>query len=129
MKANSKVVGDVVTVQTALATGEVDIIVGGGEFAVSVLHEREPEPRLDAAESGRGPLEQAIGVFAASKKKELAVQFVKYIMSPEGQGTSRHLLLLLGHARQLQGHPHRRAEERSCAGTSSRSSSPIPIAT
>ncbi len=86
MKANSKVVGDVVTVQTALATGEVDIIAGGGEFAVSVLNKENPNLDWMLPDQGGVRWQQAIGIFAASKKKELATQFVKYIMSPAGQG-------------------------------------------
>jgi spermidine/putrescine transport system substrate-binding protein len=86
MKANSKVVGDVVTVQTALATGEVDLIAGGGEFAVSVLHKENPNLDWVLPDQGGVRWQQAIGVFAASKKKDLAVQFVKYILSPAGQG-------------------------------------------
>ena len=43
MKELSAVVRDVVQVQTALATGEVDIIAGGGEFSVSVLHKENPD--------------------------------------------------------------------------------------
>ena len=37
MKANSKLVGDVTASQTALATGEVDILVGGGEWVTAGL--------------------------------------------------------------------------------------------
>jgi hypothetical protein len=35
MKPNVKMVGDIVSVQNALVTGDVDIIVSGAEFAVS----------------------------------------------------------------------------------------------
>ena len=37
MKANAKLVGEVVASQTALATGEVDILVGGGEWVTAGL--------------------------------------------------------------------------------------------
>jgi spermidine/putrescine transport system substrate-binding protein len=86
MKELSALVGDVVQVQTALATGEVDIIAGGGEFAVSVLHRENPALDWVLPNQGGVRWQQAIGVFAASKKKDLAVKFVQYILSPEGQG-------------------------------------------
>ena len=35
MKANAKLVGEVTASQTALATGEVDILVGGGEWVTA----------------------------------------------------------------------------------------------
>ena len=37
MKANAKLVGEVTASQTALATGEVDILVGGGEWVTAGL--------------------------------------------------------------------------------------------
>lgn len=86
MKELSALVGDVVQVQTALATGEVDIIAGGGEFAVSVLHNENPALDWVLPNQGGVRWQQAIGVFAASKKKNLAVEFLQYILSPEGQG-------------------------------------------
>ncbi|CAB1061136.1 ABC transporter, substrate-binding protein (cluster 1, maltose/g3p/polyamine/iron) [Olavius sp. associated proteobacterium Delta 1] len=86
MKELSALVGDVVQVQTALATGEVDIIAGGGEFAVSVLHNENPALDWVLPNQGGVRWQQAIGVFAASKKKDLAVEFLQYILSPEGQG-------------------------------------------
>jgi spermidine/putrescine transport system substrate-binding protein len=86
MKEHSVLVGDVVQVQTALATGEVDIIAAGGEFAVSVLHKENPAMDWVLPDQGGVRWQQAIGVFAASKRKDLAVKFVQYILSPEGQG-------------------------------------------
>lgn len=86
MKELSAVVGDVVTVQTALATGEVDIIAGGGEFAVSVLHKENPALDWVLPDQGGVRWQQAIGVFAASKNKDMAKNFVRYILGPEGQG-------------------------------------------
>ena len=86
IKEYSALVGDVVQVQTALATGEVDIIAGGGEFAVSVLHKENPALDWVLPDQGGVRWQQAIGVFSASKKKDLALKFVQYVLSPEGQG-------------------------------------------
>ena len=45
-------------------------------------------PALDWVLPNQGGVrwQQAIAVFAASKKKDLAVKFLQYILSPEGQG-------------------------------------------
>jgi spermidine/putrescine transport system substrate-binding protein len=42
LRAASKQVADVVAAQTALATGEVDIVVGGGEWLTAVLAAENP---------------------------------------------------------------------------------------
>ena len=85
LKAASKQVGDVVSTQTALATGEVDIVVGGGEWLTAVL--AADNPNLDWTIPKQGALRwaQSIGVLEASTQKDAAMQFVKYITSPEGQ--------------------------------------------
>jgi len=86
MKPNVKMVGDIVSVQNALVTGSVDVIVGGAEFTVSNL--MPDNPQLDWVISDQGGLiwNQGIGILADSERKELAAEFVKWIMSPEGQG-------------------------------------------
>jgi spermidine/putrescine transport system substrate-binding protein len=85
LKALSALTGDVVSVQTALATGEVDIIVGGGEYVTGVLNAEDPSLDWILPDQGGIRWQQAIGVMADSEQKELATEFVKYIVSPEGQ--------------------------------------------
>ena len=85
LKENSALVGDVVTSQTALATGQVDILAGGGEFATAALHRETPDLDWVLPDDGGVRWMQAIGVFAASQKQKLATEFVKYILTPEGQ--------------------------------------------
>lgn len=85
MKAASKLVGDVVSSQTALATGEVDILVGGGEWVTAVLSAEKPDLDWVIPEQGGLRWSQSIGVMADSEKKDLALKFVQYIASPEGQ--------------------------------------------
>lgn len=85
LKGQAALIGDVVTVQTALATGEVDIIAGGGEYAVAGLHAENPSFDWVLPDDGGIRWMQAIGVFEQSERKELATEFVKYILSPEGQ--------------------------------------------
>jgi spermidine/putrescine transport system substrate-binding protein len=85
LKAASKQVSDVVSAQTALATGEVDIVVGGGEWLTAVL--AADNPNLDWTIPKQGALRwaQSIGVLEGSTRKDAALEFVKYITSPEGQ--------------------------------------------
>jgi spermidine/putrescine transport system substrate-binding protein len=85
LKANSALVGDITTVQTALSTGEVDIIVGGGEFIVSGLSVENPN--LDWVLPSQGGIrwEQTLGIFKDSTRKDLAKKFIQYILSPDAQ--------------------------------------------
>ena len=85
MRANAALVGDVVTSQTALATGQVSILAGGGEYAVAGLKAEKPNLDWVLPDVGGVRWQQAIGVFAASAKKEAATKFVQYVLSPEGQ--------------------------------------------
>jgi len=86
LKANSAMVGDVTTVQQALASGSVDILVGGGEWVTAGI--AKDNPNLDYVIPTQGGIrwQQGLGIFAASKNKDLAKKFVQYIVSPEGQG-------------------------------------------
>jgi len=85
IRANAALVGDVTTSQTALATGKVSIIAGGGEYSVAGLAKEKPNLDWVLPDVGGIRWQQAIGVFAASKKQKAATQFVQYILSPEGQ--------------------------------------------
>jgi spermidine/putrescine transport system substrate-binding protein len=85
IRANAALVGDVVTSQTALATGQVGILLGGGEYAVAGLQADQPNLDWVLPDVGGVRWQQAIGVMAASEKKEAATQFVQYVLSPEGQ--------------------------------------------
>lgn len=81
----SRLVGEVVASQTALATGEVDIVVGGGEWLTAGLAAERPELVWTIPEQGAVRWAQAIGVLETSEKKDLATEFVKHVVSPEGQ--------------------------------------------
>ncbi|MEM7522553.1 MAG: extracellular solute-binding protein [Pseudomonadota bacterium] len=85
LKDNSTGVLGVVAAQTALATGEVDIVVGGGEWLTAVLSAEKPELDWVIPDAGAVRWTQSIGVFKDSEKPELALKFVQYILSPEGQ--------------------------------------------
>lgn len=85
MRSRAASVAGVVAAQTALATGEVDIVVGGGEWLTAVLAEERPELTWTIPEEGAVRWTQSIGVLADSEKTDLATEFVKYIVSAEGQ--------------------------------------------
>jgi spermidine/putrescine transport system substrate-binding protein len=85
LKAASKSVSDVVSSQTALATGEVDILVGGGEWLTAVLAADNANLDWTIPKQGAVRWAQSLAVLEASTKKDAALQFVNYITSPEGQ--------------------------------------------
>ncbi|WP_417691640.1 ABC transporter substrate-binding protein [Roseibium sp.] len=85
IKDNAKLVGEVVSSQTAIATGEVDILVGGGEWVTAGLAADNPDLDWILPEQGAMRWSQSIGVFKDSEKKGLATEFVKYILSPDAQ--------------------------------------------
>lgn len=85
MKANAKLVGDVVSSQTALATGEVDVLVGGGEWVTAGLAKENPALDFSIPKEGAVLWSQSLAMFKDSKNKDLALKFIQYIMSPDGQ--------------------------------------------
>lgn len=85
MKDVAKLVGDVATSQNALATGEVDVLVGGGEWVTAGLAKDNPALDYIIPDEGGIRWSQALGIFATSTKKDAALKFVQYIVSPEGQ--------------------------------------------
>lgn len=85
MRARAASVGGVVAAQTALATGEVDIVVGGGEWLTAVLSAEQPDLTWTIPAEGAVRWTQSIGVLADSENPDLALEFVKYVVSPEGQ--------------------------------------------
>lgn len=85
MKEVSKQIGEVVSSQTAIATGEVDVLVGGGEWVTAGLQSELPQLDWTLPDDGAVMWSQSIGIFADSERKDLAQKFVDYILSPEGQ--------------------------------------------
>ncbi len=85
LRKAAKQVADVVSAQTALATGDVDIVVGGGEWLTAVLTAENANLDWTIPKQGALRWAQSIGVVAGSQQPDLALEFVKYIVSPEGQ--------------------------------------------
>jgi spermidine/putrescine transport system substrate-binding protein len=85
MKANAKAVTDVVASQTALATGEADILIGGGEWVTAGIAKENPDLDFSIPKEGAVLWSQSLAMFKDSKNKDNALKFIQYIMSPEGQ--------------------------------------------
>ena len=85
MRAVAAQVGEVVSSQTALATGEVDILVGGGEFVTAGLAAEMPQLDWVIPKQGAVRWAELIAIFKDAANPDLALEFVKYIISPEGQ--------------------------------------------
>ena len=85
MKANAKAVTDVVASQTALATGEADILIGGGEWVTAGIAKENPDLNFSIPKEGAVLWSQSLAMFKDSKNKDNALKFIQYIMSPEGQ--------------------------------------------
>jgi spermidine/putrescine transport system substrate-binding protein len=84
-KANARLVGEVTASQTALATGEVDVLVGGGEWVTAVLAAENPALDFSIPEEGGILWSQSLAMFADSENQDLALKFIQYVMSPDGQ--------------------------------------------
>jgi spermidine/putrescine transport system substrate-binding protein len=86
IKKIAALISDVVTCQTALATGDIDILGGGAEFIVAQLAVTEM-PELDwvVPKEGASRWMQSITILEDSTRKDLALKFLQYIMSNEGQ--------------------------------------------
>ena len=76
LKPQVSLIGDIVGVQNALVSGNVDMIVAGAEFAVSVLTTEKPELQWTIAENGGLIWTQGLAIFEDSNKKDLANEFV-----------------------------------------------------
>jgi spermidine/putrescine transport system substrate-binding protein len=85
MKANAKAVTDVVSSQTVLATGDVDVLIGGGEWVTAVIAKENPDLDFSVPKEGAVLWSQSLAMFKDSQNKDLALKFIQYILSPEGQ--------------------------------------------
>ncbi|MFK7853573.1 MAG: PotD/PotF family extracellular solute-binding protein [Granulosicoccus sp.] len=85
LKDNTSQFTDVVASQTALATGEVDILFGGGEWLTGVLSQEMPELDWVLPKQGGLMWSQSVTMLADSKNPDMALKFMQYILSPEGQ--------------------------------------------
>ncbi len=84
LKDNTKIVGDLIATQTALATGDVDLLIGAAEWVAPLQAEK---PYLDWGTPVEGGLRwsQSVALFEGSERKEAALKLAQYLMSPEGQ--------------------------------------------
>lgn len=85
MKANSKAVTDVAASQTAIATGEADILIGGGEWVTAGIAKENPDLDFSVPKEGAVYWSMSLAMMKDSKNKDMALKFIQYVMSPEGQ--------------------------------------------
>jgi spermidine/putrescine transport system substrate-binding protein len=85
MKANSKAVTDVASSQTAIATGEADILIGGGEWVTAGIAKENPDLDFSVPKEGAIYWSTSLAMMKDSKNKDMALKFIQYVMSPEGQ--------------------------------------------
>ncbi len=85
MKANAKAITDVAASQTAIATGEADILVGGGEWVTAGIAKDNPNLDFSIPKEGAVLWSQSLAMFKDSKNQDMALKFIQYVMSPEGQ--------------------------------------------
>jgi spermidine/putrescine transport system substrate-binding protein len=85
MKANAKAVTDVAASQTAIATGEADILIGGGEWVTAGIAKDKPDLDFSIPKEGAVLWSQSLAMFKDSQNKDMALKFIQYIMSPDGQ--------------------------------------------
>lgn len=85
VKPNVSIVSDIVTSQTALATGDADVLLGGGEYAIATILPEHPNLDWTVPSEGSVRYEQSIAILAESEKKDDAKMFLQYVLSPEGQ--------------------------------------------
>ncbi len=85
LKANTHVVGDIVTVLNALHGESVDMIIGGAEWSVAL--DMVENKSLDYAVFDEGALlwNESLGIFVDSKNYDACWKFIDWTLSPEGQ--------------------------------------------
>ena len=84
LKANSSVIGDIVAVQTAMATGEATIVLGAGDWMAVGLREENPAVSWEVPIEGGSYYVTSLSVLESSERKDLATEFLKYFAGPEG---------------------------------------------
>jgi spermidine/putrescine transport system substrate-binding protein len=85
MREASASVGGVVASRRALAAAEVEVVIGGGAWLTATLDEERPGLTWTIPEAGAVRWAQSIGVLADGERRDLAVEFVRHVVSPEGQ--------------------------------------------
>ena len=119
-KPNIKLIGDIVSVQNALATGNADAIVGGAEYAVSGL--MGDNPHLDWTISDQGGTDLDPGACGVQRfQAQGSCAGIRQVdPEPEGAGRAGNVGMLLGHAHERQGRTRRCDQEDAALGPAGR---------
>lgn len=84
LKPQIAMIGDPSATLTAMAAGDIDVMLGGGDWLGNIMVEN-PSIRWTVPKEGGVFYLTAAGVVAGSKNPELANEFVKWMSSAEGQ--------------------------------------------
>ncbi len=84
LKAQAKIVGDLVSTQTAVNAGDSDLVIGQAEWVAAVKHDL---PYLNWTIQDEGGIwwSESLALFKDSTKPEAGLKLIQYLMSPEGQ--------------------------------------------
>ena len=107
MKANAKLVGEIVASQTALATGEVDVIVGGGEFVTAGPGQGESRHGFHNPQGRSGSVVAISCDVQGFQEQGPRIEVHPVHPEPRRAGTAGDIILLLGDAGERQGRAHR----------------------
>ena len=83
-KSNVAMIGDPAAAMTAIASGDIDIMLGGGDWLGKVMSENKNMRWTVPKEGGLYYL-TSTAIVKGTTKPELANKFVRYLSSPEGQ--------------------------------------------
>ncbi len=84
LKPQIAMIGDPSATLTAMASGDIDLMLGGGDWLGNIMVEN-PSIRWTVPKEGGVYYLTSTGIAAGSRNPELANEFVKYLSSPEGQ--------------------------------------------
>ena len=78
-------VADTVGSINMLSSGEGDILIAGGDWAVGFLRSEFPNLKYIVPEEGAVYWSTTFNIFAGSENKDLALKFIHYMLEPEAQ--------------------------------------------
>ena len=63
----------------------MDILIGGGEWVTAGIAKENPALDFTIPKAGGILWSQSLAMFKDSKNQDMALKFIQYVMSPEGQ--------------------------------------------
>ena len=87
----------------SFANGGAMVVPGPGEWMVGLLQRDGHNIRASVPEGRRDDLDRSASIVKGTKKQELAKEFIRYLVSPEGQ---RRLMLKASYMASGRASPH-----------------------